>query len=1061
MKSEFWKNKIRAFLHDPPDKVIKILDHIQRRFSILPQHLWYYADSPIQLNIKKACKKFRWKYHEKCMKDQKSGKLIYQIFDDLESIPEIHYSDVYASSLQRIDLEKSKDNKILSSQFYKIYDGSKYIYVGDPIFRHPITGEPREFCTIRSVLPSSEPLDKTTASNAKLNSYDDKFNDILENKILPQEESAFSVLVEGNYYRDYLRIWAWYKRVLKMKLEEEFGKEFAEEFINLPAYSLAPDHTLFDHADVTSAIYGAMEKGTPALLLFKISPVQGFIKNARKERDLWAGSHMLAFLTLKAIEGIIKRYGPDAIIYPHLRENPFFEAYLVQEGLDEYADEKLLDLLKIASLPNKFLALVSWEDVNNIKEDIKESIHSELIKMLGFALSETLRDDILEEAINYAKHELNNVKDENEKDRLERALKCLESLKNLSKNEYEYLSDLRNSKLGKILLSHFSITVTAVPINMSIPKEERDKKESYNRLKEFVESLNLPEKIEKKYLDWLNFLGSIEVSENVARPFDLYSLYYEVLVELNAIESSKFEKTREDSGWKCTLCGEHLAIGGEDYRVMKKLWNKIHMKIPHLIKENEHLCPVCLVKRLYPKYLRSLNSHWKRAVPTIKSVSEVAMRKGSNAGYPTWADIAMYLDPRRNDNIPKDFEDNLRVAIENAKRAIKDALEKVKECLDLKDYEDLFDVEILYTENLRDEEAFLKTLGFGIGKSCSGLGSALSNLEKALSDLYTKIGKPAKYYALLMMDGDRMGSLLMGDDMKTVDYYLRPRVLAHVSDSVREKAKSVKRLLTPSVHAAISRSLRNFSVEYVPKIVESSRGELIYAGGDDILSLLPVDTAISTALELAKIFSKSWDGWTLLPGRSLSGGLLIAHYKHPLYDALDRVRALESKAKSLGRNALTVGWLKRSGTYYEATVGWEGVSKVLSISKQFAQGVASKRFLYHISQELDNLPPNAKAIKAFLKRESIRHLKRDLSEEIMDVLRHFRVQLQSLGEEDIKKINKLIAEGRLTVGALLEALGLESREDAERLYGEIVKEQLRGFVNFLKILVEAQAGDVE
>jgi len=255
-----------------------------------------------------------------------------------------------------------------------------------------------------------------------------------------------------------------------------------------------------------------------------------------------------------------------------------------------------------------------------------------------------------------------------------------------------------------------------------------------------------------------------------------------------------------------------------------------------------------------------------------------------------------------------------------------------------------------------------------------------------------------------MMDGDRMGALLMGDDMKTADEYLHPRVLGFVSDNVQEKARVTKRLITPSTHAAISRSLKNFSVDYATRIIEDGKGELIYAGGDDVLALLPTDTAFTTALKLKETFSMSWDEWPLLPGRTMSAGLLIVHYKHPLYDALDRVRALEGKAKRLGRNAFTVGYLSRSGSYYEATLGWEGLQKVKPVLRRILQNEGSKRFIYHVFEEIDGVPPEEGAIKAFLKFESIRHLNGDLSNELMEALPYFRVEL---GEEALHSAGKL------------------------------------------------------
>lgn len=68
---------------------------------------------------------------------------------------------------------------------------------------------------------------------------------------------------------------------------------FASDLAYLPADTRIPDHTIWNHMTVTSALAGCLdEKGQlqPALLLFQLGPVQTFIAQARSTRDLWSGS---------------------------------------------------------------------------------------------------------------------------------------------------------------------------------------------------------------------------------------------------------------------------------------------------------------------------------------------------------------------------------------------------------------------------------------------------------------------------------------------------------------------------------------------------------------------------------------------------------------------------------------------------------------------------------------------------------------------------------------------------------------------------------------------------
>ncbi len=72
---------------------------------------------------------------------------------------------------------------------------------------------------------------------------------------------------------------------------------------------------------------------------------------------------------------------------------------------------------------------------------------------------------------------------------------------------------------------------------------------------------------------------------------------------------------------------------------------------------------------------------------------------------------------------------------------------------------------------------------------------------------------------ILAADGDRMGELL--DKMQALP-----------------------------AHQNISKALANFATG-VPDIIRKHQGHCVYAGGDDVLALLPLHTAIECSRELA------------------------------------------------------------------------------------------------------------------------------------------------------------------------------------------------------------------
>lgn len=84
---------------------------------------------------------------------------------------------------------------------------------------------------------------------------------------------------------------------------------------------------------------------------FSIGPVQGFISQSRRTRDLWCGSYLLSYLIGIALKAIYDNGGQ--IIYPAVDNNPLFKALL------EPADVNKDDIAaRVGSLPNRFKAQV-------------------------------------------------------------------------------------------------------------------------------------------------------------------------------------------------------------------------------------------------------------------------------------------------------------------------------------------------------------------------------------------------------------------------------------------------------------------------------------------------------------------------------------------------------------------------------------------------------------------------------------------------------------------------------------------------------------------------------
>jgi CRISPR-associated protein Cmr2 len=238
--------------------------------------------------------------------------------------------------------------------------------------------------------------------------------------------------------------------------------------------------------------------------------------------------------------------------------------------------------------------------------------------------------------------------------------------------------------------------------------------------------------------------------------------------------------------------------------------------------------------------------------------------------------------------------------------------------------------------------------------------------------------RPPAYYAVLMLDGADMGRWLRGEKSPRVSEILHPQLNEYFQKLPAAAAGlNARRPVGPALHGAISEALANFALHFVPEIVDRHRGSLIYAGGDDVLALLPTKAALGCAAELSDTFRQNWkrDKQTkterLLMGQraTVSVGLAVVHYKEDLRFALDAARGAEKAAKNAGRNALQITVCRRSGEHATAFCPWAFVPEVERWVDAFTQQ-ASDRWAYHLRAQAETLQGlNVAAMQAEIKRQ--------------------------------------------------------------------------------------------
>ncbi len=167
------------------------------------------------------------------------------------------------------------------------------------------------------------------------------------------------------------------------------------------------------------------------------------------------------------------------------------------------------------------------------------------------------------------------------------------------------------------------------------------------------------------------------------------------------------------------------------------------------------------------------------------------------------------------------------------------------------------------------------------------LGKEVEEPLKKVAEVLKELGgEPTPYLAILLADGDSMG--------------------AKLSTIARREE-----------HHAFSAKLAGFA-SAAKGIVDQHNGVLIYAGGDDVLALLPLHTCLPCARQLR-------DQFNARTGMTLSVGLAIGHFMENLEDLRDYGRKAEQTAKSMkGKDALALHLRKRGGSPVEVRASWNG-----------------------------------------------------------------------------------------------------------------------------------------
>jgi CRISPR-associated protein Cmr2 len=408
----------------------------------------------------------------------------------------------------------------------------------------------------------------------------------------------------------------------------------------------------------------------------------------------------------------------------------------------------------------------------------------------------------------------------------------------------------------------------------------------------------------------------------------------------------------QEWGDRCTVCGIREALRQGDARVppapraLRTQWEEWAEKLqaccraPRTLlrpRGRERLCAVCLIKRLIPWTDNAVTKLWSR-----RNTGDKSDRGRQPAAFPSTSTMATVL--YRVELIEAALKDSsLLSALRSYVQAIGGYYSRADSVASFDCWQRTLDgvrrdgggdadvvrklLELdgdwyLYGDAVRHEYEIQPA-------TASKIGEAYRHLRKSAAA--ARAPDPPIYWALLKMDGDDMGERMS-------DFTAR------------------------GLAEAASKVLHQFAGEAY-SIIRKHSGRTVYAGGDEILAFLPLETALAAADELRRTFARFFAAEPALTKSkvSLSGAIVYAHHQAPLGAVIRQAAALLEQTKrelAPQKNGVGLQRYLRGGPGNAVVAPWEPFSDLLN--------TAAGRFAAEDEQDLGRGVPYALREQAWL-----------------------------------------------------------------------------------------------
>jgi CRISPR-associated protein Cmr2 len=614
------------------------------------------------------------------------------------------------------------------------------------------------------------------------------------------------------------------------------------------------------------------------MLRFALGPTQEFIEQSRTSRDLWISSFLLADFSWHAMQPFVERYGPDCIVYPDLRANPRADCWLFDSHQYALPENEKNPSTFAAVLPGVFVSLVPRGGQG----------HLETIESLANQAANNVNErwTSLAKVVQqwFQEHTCWNQLCAQIWTRQTRKPPICCTWTALPWRCMERINDPKNLT-GRALPAQRKDFRQPAPG----PAAENDRQAMESRRKRL--SPWVPQKVWGHYeLAREVFARSCLDLHQMERGFD-YALTHHQLGARHALRKATdpAATVSEEPGEKCTLCGQREALRNEDNgdsrldnvrALAREFWRNKELDPDQT--GSERLCAVCAVKRFLVRAdktetnIGSFNQLWAGMSTPLENIVD---HDGElRIPFPSTCAIAgqKFLKEVTKDHRLKPEIAAVIAACRQAKRprtSFPRALPRLavlhrdcgKEAQEFLEYEVQ---EVIFPETADGKAQALRAKNEDASKmdKLKEVKEAVSRLREKATELSIK--PPNSQIAVIRVDGDNMGKLLLGSEDIIATRWkdvLHPKALVRLRENTHLRAAGwedlleSKRLMGPSLHAFVSRTLGHFSHCIVPWVVEQEfSGRLIYSGGDNVLCLAPADEALDLAARLQQLFSAAW-----------------------------------------------------------------------------------------------------------------------------------------------------------------------------------------------------------